>query len=236
VSFPNGDKPESDNMQFDQFADQYEQVLDRTVALSGEDSAYFAAYKARYLRRVLSTSLSGKALDFGCGVGLLSRFLKTYFPAVQLDGFDVSPDSIGKIDDDLKSQGHFTSRTADLAHDYGLIVGANVMHHIVPREREAVIQDLAGRLAPRGILAIFEHNPANPVTRAVVERCPFDADAILLSPAETTGYLGRAKLRLMRRDYIVFMPRFLAFLRPLEPWLTWLPMGAQYVVLAEKHA
>jgi SAM-dependent methyltransferase len=236
VSFPNGDKPESDNMQFDQFADRYEQVLDSTVAVSGEDAAYFAAYKALYLRRVLFPLLSGKAMDFGCGVGLLSRFLKTYFPAVQLDGFDVSQDSIGKIDDDLKSQGHFTSRTADLAHDYGLIVGANVMHHIAPREREAVIQDLAGRLAPRGILAIFEHNPANPVTRAVVERCPFDADAILLSPAETTGYLGRAKLRLMRRDYIVFMPRFLAFLRPLEPWLTWLPMGAQYVVLAEKHA
>jgi SAM-dependent methyltransferase len=236
VSFPNGDKPESDNMQFDQFADRYEQVLDSTVAVSGEDAAYFAAYKALYLRRVLFPLLSGKAMDFGCGVGLLSRFLKTYFPAVQLDGFDVSQDSIGKIDDDLKSQGHFTSRTADLAHDYGLIVGANVMHHIAPREREAVIQDLAGRLAPRGILAIFEHNPANPVTRAVVERCPFDADAILLSPAETTGYLGRAKLRLMRRDYIVFMPRLLAFLRPLEPWLTWLPMGAQYVVLAEKHA
>jgi SAM-dependent methyltransferase len=223
-------------MQFDQFADRYEQVLDRTVAVSGEDAAYFAAYKALYLRRVLFPLLSGKALDFGCGVGLLSRFLKTYFPAVQLDGFDVSQDSIGKIDDDLKSQGHFTSRTADLAHDYGLIVVANVMHHIVPREREALIRDLAGRLAPSGILAIFEHNPANPVTRSVVERCPFDGDAILLSPAETRGYLGRAKLRLMRRDYIVFMPRFLAFLRPLEPWLTWLPMGAQYVVLAEKHA
>jgi len=50
-----------------------------------------------------------------------------------------------------------------------------------------------------------------------VERCPFDADAILLSPAEMAGYLGRAKLRLMRRDYIVFMPRFLRSLRPLEP-------------------
>ena len=223
-------------MQFDQFADQYEQVLDRTVAVSGEDSAYFAEYKARYLRRVLSTLLSGKALDFGCGVGLLSRFLKTYFPAVQLDGFDVSPDSLDKIDDRLKSQGHFTSSAADLAHDYGLIVVANVMHHIVPGEREALIRDLAGRLAARGVLAIFEHNPANPVTRAVVEHCPFDADAILLPPAETTGYLGRANLRLMRRDYIVFMPRFLAFLRPLEPWLRWLPMGAQYVVLAEKHA
>jgi hypothetical protein len=95
---------------------------------------------------------------------------------------------------------------------------------------------LTDRLAPKGILAFFEHNPANPITRRVVERCPFDADAILLSPAEMAGYLRRAKLRLMRRDYIVFMPRFLASLRPLEPWLAWLPMGAQYAVLAEKHA
>jgi len=63
-----------------------------------------------------------------------------------------------------------------------------------------------------------------------VERCPFDAERHITVAAETTGYLGRAKLRLMRRDYIVFMPRFLAFLRPLEPRLTWLPMGAQYVV------
>jgi SAM-dependent methyltransferase len=223
-------------MLFDRFANEYEQVLDRTVAPSGEDSAYFAAYKARYLKKVLPASFSGKALDFGCGVGLLSRFLKTNLPAVQLDGFDVSPDSISKVDDDLKGQGHFTSSTEELGHDYGIIVVANVMHHIVPREREEVIRDLAARLAPRGILAIFEHNPANPVTRAIVERCPFDADAILLSPTEATGYLGRAKLRLMRRDYIVFMPHFLSFLRPLEPWLRWLPMGAQYAVLAEKHA
>jgi len=223
-------------MQFDQFADQYEQVLDRTVAVSGEDSAYFAEYKARYLRRVLSTLLSGKALDFGCGVGLLSRFLKTYFPAVQLDGFDVSPDSLDKIDDRLKSQGHFTSSAADLAHDYGLIVVANVMHHIVPGEREALIRDLAGRLAARGILAIFEHNPRNPITRWVVNHCPFDDDAILLRPDEAWGYLSRAKLPVIRRDYIVFMPRFLALLRPLEPWLAWLPMGAQYAILGEKSA
>jgi SAM-dependent methyltransferase len=223
-------------MQFDRFASDYEQVLDRTVAASGEDSAYFAAYKARYLKKVLPASFSGKALDFGCGVGLLSRFLKAYLPAIRLDGFDVSRDSIGKVDDDLRSQGHFTSSAEDLDHDYELIVVANVMHHILPCQREGVVQDLTGRLAPRGILAFFEHNPANPITRCVVERCPFDADAILLSPAEMAGYLGRAKLRLMRRDYIVFMPRFLASLRPLEPWLAWLPMGAQYAVLAEKHA
>jgi len=52
-------------MQFDQFADNYQQVLDRAVAASGENSAYFATYKARYLTRVLSQSFSGVALDFG---------------------------------------------------------------------------------------------------------------------------------------------------------------------------
>jgi len=115
----------------------------------GEDSAYFAAYKARYLRKVLPDSFSGKTLDFGCGVGLLSHFLKAYLPAIRLDGFDVSRDSIGKVDDDLRSQGHFTSSAEDLDHDYALIVVANVMHHILPRQREEVVQDLTGRLAPK---------------------------------------------------------------------------------------
>src|SRR6266853_4163775 len=78
------------NMQFDQFAGNYEQVLDRTVAASGENSAYFAAYKARYLSRVLSPSFSGKALDFGCGVGLLSTSLNTFVPGLRFDGFAVS--------------------------------------------------------------------------------------------------------------------------------------------------
>jgi hypothetical protein len=83
-------------------------------------------------------------------------------------------------------------------------------------------------------LVIFEHNPANPVTRWVVERCPFDHDAILLPPSETCDYARAAGLRVLRRDYIVFMPRPLAWLRPMEPWLAWLPAGAQYAMSARK--
>jgi hypothetical protein len=39
----------------------------------------------------------------------------------------------------------------------------------------------------------------------------------------------------VRRDYILFLPHVLAWLRPVEPWLAWLPMGAQYLMMAEKH-
>jgi hypothetical protein len=153
-----------------------------------------------------------------------------------LDGFDVSGDSLRRLDPALCSQGTFTSVPAELAHDYRLIVVANVMHHIPIQQRSGIVQKLTERLSPEGFLAIFEHNPANPITRWVVERCPFDADAVLLPPREISAYATNAKLRLRRRDFIVFMPRALAWLRPLEPWLAKLPLGAQYVVVAQKYA
>jgi 2-polyprenyl-3-methyl-5-hydroxy-6-metoxy-1,4-benzoquinol methylase len=224
----------STSMHFDRFAGAYRQVLDRSVAVSGEDSTYFAEYKARYLRRLLGANFSGKVLDFGCGIGLLSGFLKKHLPAIQLDGYDVSQDSIRKVAGALTSQGTFTSDSSQLARDYRLIVIANVMHHIPPPDRKALIQELGARLDRRGMLAIFEHNPANPVTRWVVERCPFDDDAILLPPKETFSYITQAKLTPKRRDYIVFLPHFLAWMRPLESSLSWLPLGAQYVAVGEK--
>ena len=116
-----------------------------------------------------------------------------------------------------------------------MIVVANVMHHIPLERRADVVQNLAERLGVGGLLAIFEHNPGNPVTRWVVEHCPFDDDAVLLPPRETVSRIENAGLRLNRRDYIVFMPSCLQWLRPLESSLRWLPMGAQYVVVAEKH-
>jgi len=222
-------------MEFDQFACDYEHTLDRNIAISGETSTYFARYKALYLRRLLSPLFSGKVLEFGCGIGMLSGFLKEYLPAIQLDGFDVSKESLRRVAAGLRRQGIFTSDPDDLGSDYSLIVVANVMHHIAPEERRTVVQELADRLASGGRVAIFEHNPANPLTRWAVEHCPFDEDVVLLAPRETNQYLSQANLRVLRRDYIVFMPHFLAPLRLLEPWLAWLPIGGQYVIIAQRR-
>jgi len=221
--------------QFDQFAGDYEQTLDRSLGFAGEDSAYFSDYKARYLARVLRRDFSGKVLDFGCGVGLLSGFMKKHLPAARINGFDVSSESINHVDPVLVRQGLFTSQPESLVRDYDLIVTANVMHHIDPEQRRTTIVELAQRLARGGKLVVFEHNPANPLTRWVVERCPFDKDVVLLPPRETASYFSAAKLNVVRRDYIVFMPHFLSWLRGLEPWLASLPFGAQYALLGEKH-
>ena len=222
-------------MQFDQFAGNYQEVLDQAVAASGEGSSYFAEYKANYLSRVLASGTFTRVLDYGCGVGLLSRFLLHHLRPSRLDGFDVSEDSIRKVDVTLSESGTFTSNPVDLGDDYTLIVVANVLHHVEPAQRETLCQRLASRLSPGGVLAVFEHNPINPVTRRTVERCPFDEDAILLPRSEALQHLRSAQLRIRRADYIVFLPHALAALRFLEPMLVWLPMGAQYAVIGEKR-
>ena len=218
---------------FDQYAGTYGRLLDQSVALSGETSQYFAEYKARYIAAAMApTNSRNKILDFGCGVGLLSAALKTSLPDVTLHGYDVSPESLVKIDSALLQNGRFTAELTSLDSDYDAIVMASVLHHVPVNQRTDIMIELANRLADDGKLFVFEHNPLNPVTRWVVRQCPFDHDAILLKPGEVIKRLHDAGLRYHQCDYIVFFPKFLSSCRPLERFLGWCPLGAQYVITA----
>jgi 2-polyprenyl-3-methyl-5-hydroxy-6-metoxy-1,4-benzoquinol methylase len=222
--------------EFDQYARDYKSLLDRSVQMSGDGAEYFCEYKARYVARVVGPRFSGKVLDFGCGIGLLSARLKTHLPAAIVHGYDPSPESIRRIPSDLSAQGRFSDRIEDLDADYQLAVLSNVMHHIAQAQREQTIVDIAAHLAPGGRLILFEHNPWNPLTRWVVRHCPFDEGVVLLPPREVLAYFARAALTVRRRDFIVFFPKILSVFRALEPWLSWLPAGAQYAVVGGKHA
>ena len=94
--------------------------------------------------------------------------------------------------------------------------------------------ELARVVRPGGLVFVFEHNPWNPVTRAIVRDCPLDRDAVLLTAPETRGLLSRAGLEVVEQRYYLFFPRSLGFLRRFEPWLAWLPLGGQYYVAARK--
>ena len=86
-----------------------------------------------------------------------------------------------------------------------------------------------------GLLALFENNPWNPGARLVMSRIPFDRDAIMLSPPETTQLVRKAGLIPVRTPKSFFyFPRQLSFLRSAEGILKHLPLGAQYVVMAAK--
>ncbi|MFY9532087.1 MAG: class I SAM-dependent methyltransferase [Candidatus Acidiferrales bacterium] len=220
--------------EFDAFAGNYRELLNQSIRISGDTSDYFAAYKAAYIARKGAPHGAGKLLDYGCGAGILSLHLKRCMPAFRIDGFDVSRDSLARVDTSLLSQGIFTSSLQDLGCAYDIIVLANVLHHVRPEHRQELILEAGSRLLDGGMLIVFEHNPTNPLTRWAVSHCAFDEDAILLPARETRHYFRVPGFRLLWRDYIVFFPRWLAWFRPLDPFLHRVPLGAQYVTAAGK--
>jgi 2-polyprenyl-3-methyl-5-hydroxy-6-metoxy-1,4-benzoquinol methylase len=226
--------PRSRRAEFDAVATNYRQMVDESVGITGENSDYFAAYKANYVaNHAAAGGASGKILDYGCGVGLLARQLKRHLPAMQVDGYDVSESSLERTDPSLRSQGIFTSRIEQLGRDYKIAILANVLHHVKPSDRPSVILKVTTHLSPGGRLVVFEHNPINPLTRWAVSHCPFD-EGVVLPPSSEVRALCSTELQLERTDYIVFFPRWLAPLRPLERFLRWCPAGAQHATVALK--
>jgi 2-polyprenyl-3-methyl-5-hydroxy-6-metoxy-1,4-benzoquinol methylase len=211
--------------EFDQYARSYDAMHAENLSLSGESPEYFAVYKQRVLERMLGVRFADPILDFGCGIGNLTTHLAKAFPAVH--GYDPSSESV-KLAQTRAPSAKFFHEPDDLPKNhYGVAILANVLHHVPPAERTALMQTVASTLAPGGRLFIFEHNPLNPVTRRVVADCPFDENAVLLYPGEVKRLLRGAALTRVSLDYIVFFPHALAAARPLEPRLSWLPLGAQ---------
>jgi SAM-dependent methyltransferase len=222
--------PQTPKAEFDAFAGHYNRALRECLRASGETPDYFADYKAQYLVRRGSVGPDSRILDFGCGVGNLIGALRRRVPGVLVDGYDPSPASLEHVYADVKGLGRFSSDLADLPGAYDTVVLAGVLHHVQPEKRAGAVAEAVSQLRPGGSLVIFEHNPLNPLTRRVVDVCPFDKDAILLPARETVNLMIGTALISVQRDYIVFFPRAFRALRPLEPALGWCPLGAQYAI------
>lgn len=103
-------------------------------------------------------------------------------------------------------------------------------------------QLMSGARAPEARDAM-DPGETRPVLSVVVPCCNEEAvlresNCHFIAGAE---YFARYKeryfgLQIVRRDYIVFFPRPLAWLRPLEPRLSWCPAGAQSALAARRAA
>jgi hypothetical protein len=68
----------------------------------------------------------------------------------------------------------------------------------------------------------------------VMSRIPFDRDAVPLTARAARAMLLRAGLEIIATDFLFIFPRVLRWLRPLEPSLASLPLGAQYQILCRR--
>lgn len=216
---------------FDDYAQNYSALHTASVSASGESGEYFAQHKLDCLAR-LGISGDTPILDYGCGIGNLTCRLVERYAVVH--GYDPSAESLDVARKRAPTASFSNHPSALPEGGFGAAVLAGVLHHVPPAERRGLLQTVLSKLSPGGRLVVFEHNPFNPLTRKAVADCPFDDDAILLRPKELKHLLADSGFLDVRQDFVLFFPRFLAWLRPLEPQLRWFFLGAQTLTVAKR--
>jgi SAM-dependent methyltransferase len=229
-----------DVTEFDRFADEYDQVHERNIAVTGEKPEFFHEYKIKILGRLAQERQlrPESILDFGSGIGNSTPFLRRYFPAAQLAGADVSQRSLDVAESrfpgmatGLRIEGQSIPAKDDT---FSITFSACVFHHIPHGEHVHWLRELRRVTRPGGMLAIFEHNPLNPLTVRAVNTCPFDENARLVRANDLLRRYLDCGWKYPRVRYHLFFPHALSGLRVLEPYLTGIPFGGQYSLTAVK--
>ena len=228
-----------DPAEFDEYESSYDSALARGLRLTGEAKEYYARRRLEWLRRYLDGEgiQPRTVLDFGCGTGAGTRLARAILGAEHVIGVDVSSGLLASAAR-TACDGISFRHTRDVAasQQFDVAVCNGVFHHIEPRDRSGAVSYVHARLRPGGIFALWENNPWNPGTRLVMKRIPFDRNAKPVSPVEGRALLMREGFHIRRVAYLFYFPRAFAVLRPLERFLTRVPLGGQYCVVGSRGA
>jgi len=224
--------------EFDHFANEYRNIHNENLKLSGVGSDYFSEHKIQILKSKENNAIKN-FLDFGCGDGNSAVHFTKYFPGANYQGIDVSSQSIEVAREknliNVNFQVFDGNKIPFEDNTFDVIFTACVFHHIDFTLHSNLIQEIYRVLKPGGKFYIFEHKPWNPVTQHMVNTCPFDEDAVLLNPIYTKKTLNKIFKKSII-NFILFFPRhklFKLFIK-LERLLTKIPFGGQYYVIATK--
>jgi SAM-dependent methyltransferase len=232
--------PDQAPVEFDEYSDSYRDAIEEAIGFARTDLDFFIAAKAETLVELAGGHVGPPGelafLDVGCGPGETDRFLEGRVG--RLAGVDVAPKMVERA-----RRRNPWAEYRDYAEGdpipfedgtFDVCFAVCVFHHVARDQRVPLVGEMKRVCRPGGLIALFEHNPHNPMTRRAVRDCEFDRDAELLSRREASRVFGEAGFENPRGRYILFFTRKSGLLRGIERRLGWLPLGAQYVVFAQR--
>jgi SAM-dependent methyltransferase len=232
--------PDPAPVDFDDYDHRYREAVEEAISFSGAELDHFTQAKVNVLLELVGSSTGPpeglRFLDVGCGSGETDRFLEGRVAG--LTGVDIAP----KVLERARAQNPW----ADYQHlepggdlpvaesSFDVCFAICVLHHVPAGQRPGLVAEMMRVCRPGGLVAVFEHNPFNPLTRRAVAGCEFDRDAELLRAGQAVRLLTDAGVEGARGRYIVFFTRSSPLRRRIESRLGWLPLGAQYVVSGKR--
>lgn len=223
--------------EFDQHRDNYGTDIERAIRFSGKGHDYFIQVKAEYLTDVLKDAVpSGRPLrllDVGCGHGLIHPALQSAGLPLQITGIDVAASvvEIARRNNPLVAYDTYDGASLPYSNaTFDAAVTITVMHHVPPEQWDSFLAEMKRVVRPGGIIAVFEHNPYNPLTVHIVRTCPIDANAVLLSRRQLVALMSTAGLESMESRFILFTPFNAALFKSFDRLMGRIPLGAQYYV------
>jgi SAM-dependent methyltransferase len=219
--------------EFDAVADDYLVQHRANVAITGEEPDFFAEYKIADLAALVSERGhdARRVFDFGSGIGNSVPFFRKHFDGCALTCGDVSARSIEIAKTRYPGDETYLLIDNEIplpSQSQDVVFSACVFHHIAHDQHYKWLKELRRVTRPGGLLAIYEHNMLNPLTVRAVNTCPFDVNAHLILGRTMRKRALAAGWTDARVDYRLFFPSALKALRPIEPYLGWLGLGAQY--------
>jgi SAM-dependent methyltransferase len=231
--------PERAEADFDQYGERYREAVEDSIAFCPAGLDFFTRVKAETLLQLSERVGPPKGLafvDIGCGTGETDQFLEGRVRS--LAGADVAArllEQARRLNPWAEYRSYAEGEALPFADGSFDVCFAICVFHHVPRDlRPALVEEMARICRPGGLIAIFEHNPLNPLTRRAVRGCEFDRDAELLTRRESSRLLSEAGLPAPAGRYIEFFPSERPLLQRIERRLAWVPLGAQYAVFARR--
>ena len=168
-------------------------------------------YLRKRTRFVLEHCPKGRALDVGCGTGVLARRLADV--GYEVVGADPSEGMLDVLRaHDARVDAVVASGTAlpfpDASFDVVLTVAT--LHHIAdPADVRRTLGEMVRVVRPGGRVLVWDHNPRNPYWGRLMARVPQDTgDERLIGEEEVLAGLRAGGARILRSEQLGLVPDF----------------------------
>lgn len=221
---------------FNDLSRDYLSDLNNNLRVTGGNSDFFYSLKIKHINSLINYKPK-IILDFGCATGEFTKMIAEEFKDAIVIGYDPAKNCVqyasNKWADVLNLK--FVSDISLVDHKPDLVIASGVFHHIDFTQYKRIFDDIEDIMHDQGKLVVFEHNPYSPLARIVVALSAVDEGANLISSKALRSWLVKSDFCKIEIRYISFFPPFLRFLLPLEKYFFKFPLGAQYIVCAEKN-